>query len=137
MRFYLLLTDRATPDIDTSGHTLALHDALPTSTTWTRAATASGPVMSSTWAIALPAADSISAASCPASLPEVRALTATAAPAEASSRQMARPILRAAPVTSATCPSSSLGKSGTTILRRWPIPVRLGRHDTEIGRAHV
>ncbi|MCD6042294.1 MAG: hypothetical protein K0R40_1897 [Burkholderiales bacterium] len=43
-----------------------------------------------------------------ASVREVFALTITAAPPAASERAMARPMLRAAPVTSATLPASSL-----------------------------
>src|SRR6185503_10215260 len=52
---------------------------------------------------------------------EVLALTITEAPAAASERQMARPMLRAPPVTSATLPASSPPGLIPTLLGKSPL----------------
>src|SRR5438445_4289318 len=74
----------------------------------TIAATARGSVTSAMCTAALPPACSIIATVSSACAREVFAFTITAAPPAASARAMARPMLRAPPVTSATFPVSSL-----------------------------
>src|SRR2546428_82185 len=74
----------------------------------TIAATARGSVTSARCNAALPPACSIIAIVSSACAREVLAFTMTAAPPAASERAMARPMLRAPPVTSATLPASSL-----------------------------
>src|SRR5882672_3475390 len=74
----------------------------------TMAATAAGSVTSAMWSAALPPPDLIMATVCFASFCEVFAFTMTEAPPAASERQMARPMFRAPPVTSATFPASSV-----------------------------
>src|SRR5437763_3901463 len=76
----------------------------------TIAATARGSVTSAMCTAALPPACSIIATVSSACARELLAITMTAAPPAASARAIARPMLRAPPVTSATFPaSSSLG----------------------------
>src|SRR5438132_7421769 len=76
----------------------------------TIAATARGSVTSAICTAALPPACSIIATVSSACARELLAFTMTAAPPAASERAIARPMLRAPPVTSATFPaSSSLG----------------------------
>ena len=70
-------------------------------------ATAGASVTSAMNASARPPPSSISRATALASVSLERALITTAAPAAASSWAIARPMLRAAPVTMATRPSSS------------------------------
>src|SRR5260221_14105157 len=70
--------------------------------------TAASSVTSAMPTSALPPAASISVTTARASSAEDFAFTTTAAPASASASAMARPMLRLAPVTSATRPSSSL-----------------------------
>src|SRR5438132_8407750 len=72
------------------------------------AATARGSVASAMCSAALPLACSIMATVSSACAREVFAFTMTAAPPAASERAIARPMLRAPPVTSATLPASSL-----------------------------
>ncbi|MNC87081.1 hypothetical protein D3C83_27790 [compost metagenome] len=74
----------------------------------TIAATAFGSTMSAMKVSAWPPAWRISSTTLSASAFALRALTATAAPCAANSSAMARPMLREAPVTSATLPASSL-----------------------------
>src|SRR5438093_5605387 len=74
----------------------------------TIAATARGSVASAMCSAALPPACSIMATVSSACAREVLAFTMTAAPPAASERAIARPMLRAPPVTSATFPASSL-----------------------------
>src|SRR5688572_3417394 len=81
-----------------------------------RAFTCSALVISAIWIAALPPADSIMPTVFSASLRDVLAFTITAAPPEASARAMARPMLRAAPVTRATLPASSLPAFIPTLL---------------------
>ncbi len=73
----------------------------------TIAPTAFGSTMSAMQVSAWPPAARISCTTLSASSLAVRALTATAAPAWASASAIARPMLREAPVTSATLPVSS------------------------------
>src|SRR5690349_21724973 len=70
-------------------------------------ATATGSVTSAIWTAPSPPADWIDERVSSASARDTRALTTTAAPAAASASEIARPMLRAPPVTSATFPESS------------------------------
>src|SRR5579859_6735751 len=73
----------------------------------TIADTPSGWVTSAIWSSARPPPSRIRATVCSASARDVLALTMTEAPAAAREREMARPMFRAPPVTSATLPESS------------------------------
>src|SRR5688500_7535151 len=92
----------------------------------TISATAAGSVTSAICSLALPPSASIMATVFSASAREVRALTITAAPPAASERSMARPMLRAAPVTRATLPASSAPGAIPTLLGTSP-PLKKGR----------
>jgi hypothetical protein len=74
----------------------------------TMASTAASSVTSASRTSAWPPCASISAATVSASSRALRVLTTIAAPWPASASAVARPIRRAAPVTSATLPSSGL-----------------------------
>src|SRR5438094_5601609 len=86
----------------------------------TSAATSRGAVTSAMCSAALPPASSIMATVSSACARDVRALTITAAPPAASERAMARPMLRAPPVTSATLPASSTPRVMPTVLGNFP-----------------
>src|SRR5262249_14494787 len=78
--------------------------------------TCAGSVRSAMCSAALPPACAISATVSSACARELRGLTITAAPPAASERAMARPMLRAPPVTRATLPASSTPRVMPTVL---------------------
>src|SRR5438067_75636 len=84
------------------------------------ARTSAGSVTSARCSAALPPASTIIATVSSACVRDVRALTITAAPPAASERAMARPMLRAPPVTSATLPASSTPRVMPTVLGNFP-----------------